>query len=492
MKKSIGLIIVFAVFTVLLICSVYAESGIVPYIDASSWAVPELDKASEYGFVTDKIQDNMGKPITREEFAELAVILYEKYTGVKAVSADMNTFADTVNPEVFKAYNLKIVKGTDIFRKLFSPEDFTTREQVAVMLYRTIKAMNPEADFSTEGIGTFSDENDISGWALESVRFMNKNGFMRGGDGKMNPREICTREMAVLITTRVYEKYFLGDNDDISDNEETNYEDSEESNESAYLEQIVVNDIEIFADNYRIKEKDGFDYIFISADKFKYAFKQPNVGYYTYPELNIIGSSISVVWNNKDGTVMQVDMQEKSDEALLNGIKVDIGIAPYSQSGKMFIPIDFFIAARELDIESSSKGDILYIQYKKEFPENALVGTWSDSDIDLFASLNELTTGAMPVPSFATAYMFKADGTYGLSMVSSGGNNDTLIMQEGKYRIMGNTILCYDIVETVYRGTPFELQYEDKLLETPQYMFIYNYESASGKIEIGGFWLNKL
>ena len=489
MKKSLGLIIVIAIFTASLICSAYAESTGMPYNEASTWAVPELEKALEYGFVTDNLKDKMNTSITREEFAELAVILYEKFTGVKAVSADMNIFTDTVNPEIFKAYNLKIVKGTDTYRKLFSPEDFTTREQVAVMLYRTIKAMNPGVDLDTAGIGTFADENEISGWALESVRFMNMNGFLKGGDGRISPKGTCTREMAVLIATRVYEKYSSGDKGIIIDNNGTNGTDSDES---LYLEQIVVNDIEIYGDNYRVREKGGFDYIFIAADKFKYAFKLPNAGYYTYPEVDIIGSSISVIWNNEEGIKMQVDLQEGSDEALLNGIKVDAGIAPYSENGKLFIPINFFIAAREMDSEASSKGDILYIQYKDDFPEDILVGTWSDSDTDLFKSFEDVTTGAMAEASFATAYMFKADGTYGLRMVSSGGYNDTFIMQNGKYRIMGNTILCYDIVETVYKGTPFVLQYEDKLLETPQYMFIYNYESKSEKVEIGGFWLKKL
>lgn len=489
MKKSISLIIIFIILAASLICSAYAESDAIPYIDASPWAVPELERASEYGFITDKIRDKMNTSITREELAELAVLLYEKFTGTKAVSADISTFVDTLNPEVFKAHNLSIVNGTDTYRKLFSPENFATREQVAVMLYRTVKSMIPGADLSIAGAGAFSDENDISSWAFEPVKFMSKYEFMKGGDGRINPQGTCTREMAVLITARIYEEYYSGSNDITVDNDET---EGTDNNESFYLEQVVVNDIEIYGDNYQIKEKGGNDYILIAADKFKYAFKQPNAGYYTYPEVNIIGSSISVIWSNEDGIVMQVDMQEGSNEASLNGIKVDIGIAPYSQNGKMFIPINFFIAAREMDLELSSEGNILYIQYMKDFIKDILVGTWSDTDIDLFARFKEITTGVMPAASFATTYMFNADDTYGMSMVSSGGNNDTFIMQEGKYRIMGNTILCYDIVETVYKGNPFVLQYEDKMLEIPQYLFIYNYEPKTGKIEIGGFWLNKL
>jgi len=177
------------------------------YQNASPWAEPELDKASVYGFITNSIKDNMSAPITREEFAEVSVKLYEKYTGKQAAAGDMSVFSDTSNPEVFKAFNLKIVNGTDAARKLFSPKGLVNRQQVAAMLFRTISAMSPEADLGASGAGTFADEKDIAPWAIEAVRFMNKNGFLKGSDNKIDPGGICTREMAVIIAARVYEKY---------------------------------------------------------------------------------------------------------------------------------------------------------------------------------------------------------------------------------------------------------------------------------------------
>jgi len=183
------------------------KSGNTDFKGASSWAQAELEKAAGYGFITDRIKDNMSAPITREEFAEVAVKLYEKYAGKQSVTGDMSVFADTANPEIFKAYNLKIVNGTDIAKKLFSPKGSVNRQQVAAMLFRTVSAMNPGADLGTSGAGTFTDEKDIAPWALEAVRFMNKNGFLKGSDNKIDPNGICTREMSVLVATRVYEKY---------------------------------------------------------------------------------------------------------------------------------------------------------------------------------------------------------------------------------------------------------------------------------------------
>ena len=164
------------------------------YRNASPWAESELDKASVYGFITNSIKDNMSAPITREEFAEVAVKLYEKYTGKQAVTGDLSVFADTANPEIFKAYNLKIVNGTDAAKKLFSPKGLVNRQQVAAMLFRTISAMNPGADLGTSGTGTFADEKDIVPWAIEAVRFMNKNGFLKGSDNKFDPDGFAPRD----------------------------------------------------------------------------------------------------------------------------------------------------------------------------------------------------------------------------------------------------------------------------------------------------------
>lgn len=198
------------VLSVLLALALIMQGGAVfgdeAYGGASAWAAAELDKAAGYGLITEKIKDKMNAPISREEFAELAVRLYEKTRGVKAVYTEEDKFSDTKNEEIYKAYNLKIVKGTDMGKRLFSPNQLTDREQVAAMLYRTIQAIDPSTDFSTDGVTSFSDQNVVSSWALESLRYMYKSGFLKGSGGKIDPKGSCTREMAVIIASRILEK----------------------------------------------------------------------------------------------------------------------------------------------------------------------------------------------------------------------------------------------------------------------------------------------
>lgn len=173
---------------------------------ASDWAKADLEKAQEYGLITNRMKDNMSGPITREEFAELATRLYEVYTGQKAAPAPASTFTDTNNPEILKAFQLGIVAG--VGNNKYAPQVLINREQIAAMLNRAVKVLKPGVDLSIVGAPTFADEKEIESYFVENVKFMAKNKLMGSvGDNRFAPKSTCTREQAVLIAMRVYETY---------------------------------------------------------------------------------------------------------------------------------------------------------------------------------------------------------------------------------------------------------------------------------------------
>lgn len=187
------------------IFSIGTEAYQKTYSEASQWAINELDKAAEYGFITDRIKNKMNAPITREEFCEIVVKMYESMTGTKATYQD-NPFTDTSNPEVLKAYELGIVNGVGSNR--FAPHDLVTREQIGAMMYRAVTVCRPDIDLSTGSTASFTDENLISPWALDALKFMNGNDIIRGvGQGCIDPKGTTTREQAVIMIVRSYEKF---------------------------------------------------------------------------------------------------------------------------------------------------------------------------------------------------------------------------------------------------------------------------------------------
>ena len=173
------------------------------YPGASSWAVAEIDLAVKAGLTTSSILSNFQNSITREEFCEIAVKLYEALSGETAQPINPNPFNDTSNSEILKAYNLGIVKG--VAADKFAPNKNITRQEICVMLLRALKAVQPGADYSAVGVGAFADESLIADWAIDAVRYMNKEGIMKGvGAGKIDPLGNTTREQAILLIYRTY------------------------------------------------------------------------------------------------------------------------------------------------------------------------------------------------------------------------------------------------------------------------------------------------
>lgn len=184
-------------------------------LSGSAWALPELKKAGELGLIPSMLNGaDMIKPITREEFAVLAVLLYEKTVGKAATPVEPNPFSDTTNPEILKAYTLGITGGTTL--TTFEPNLLINREQCATMLFRAIKAIAPTADYTVNGVPDFPDQKDIGTWAVDGTKYMSKLGIIKGdANGNFMPKATttaqeavgygtATREAAILMAVRSY------------------------------------------------------------------------------------------------------------------------------------------------------------------------------------------------------------------------------------------------------------------------------------------------
>lgn len=482
MKKRVILMFLCVALLFTLNPTAAAASG--DYKGASEWAVPELDKASGFGLITDKIKNNMKANISREEFAEIAVRLYESCTGKKAETGN-ESFSDTKNPEILKAANLKITGG--IGGGKFGPDQPVTREQIATFLFRTMKAMDLGGDFSAAAGMKFSDDNLIDSWAKDGVYYCSKAGIIKGienkdGTFRFDPDLGSSREVAVIVCTRAYE-WFAGsrqtsDNSVGSDGKDLNGN-------------IVILDSEFKAEEYRIREINGDSFIFLPFERFKYVFKMP-YSPQKYPEVTLQDGRISVGWKDDKGEIMlQVIMRVGSDEAYLLGETIDITVAPFEEGDTVYVPVSLFIGLFEMQMVTF-EGRICF-QYPDNFPQEVLAGTWSTSEIGLFTRYKDIVTGLVSLPSFDFCYVFNPDGTYRLAMASAGGHEDGFLLQHGKYIVIGNTIIYYDQYETLYKGTPLMLQYEERYMEDRlSFSFIEDYNQEENKIELDLTWYHRI
>lgn len=202
MKKTLSVVLCLT-----LLLSTFSTAFATDFQGASDWATAELEMSDADGFITQKIAENMGTNITREEFCEIAVILYDKIGGKQELNNN-NPFTDTTNPNVIKAYNAGIVQG--ISDDLFAPNENLTREQLCVMLIRAMKVAGIifENDSFYNFQKTYEDENDISTWAYIHVLIMNDLKIMNGSGNRLDPKLYLTREQAVIMLERTYLREF--------------------------------------------------------------------------------------------------------------------------------------------------------------------------------------------------------------------------------------------------------------------------------------------
>ncbi len=217
MRRLLTAILVIVMITCTIPIDVTAEAEPPAWSQASSWAVGELTKADNAGLIPDILKGaDLTKPITREEFCELALLLYEKGTGNSPAPASPNPFTDTKNPQVLKAFALGITTGTSA--TTFSPQVLINREQCAAMLFRAIKAIHPDGDYSVAGIPDFPDQKHISSYAVEAAKYMSKLGIVKGDAKGYFMHKATTdeqtaagygmaaREAAILMSVRTYEQ----------------------------------------------------------------------------------------------------------------------------------------------------------------------------------------------------------------------------------------------------------------------------------------------
>ena len=82
---------------------------------------------------------------------------------------------------------------------MFAPYEPMTREQVATVLYKYAKCKNANVDVQGDLL-PFADNNEISSWAEESMKWAVGNKIIVGNDGKLSPKAYITRaEMATVI-----------------------------------------------------------------------------------------------------------------------------------------------------------------------------------------------------------------------------------------------------------------------------------------------------
>ena len=169
-------------------------------LNISSWAETEVMNAQNEGLVPEGLGSDYTRNITREEFASLAVALYEKKCG--EITPVKVGFADTNSINVAKAYTIGVVNG--VSEDKFAPDKNITRQEMCVMTVRNIEAMLKDDFLLTYNDHIFEDDTEIDDWAFEQVLYAYDNSIIKGvGDNKISPLGTATIEQSIILNYRV-------------------------------------------------------------------------------------------------------------------------------------------------------------------------------------------------------------------------------------------------------------------------------------------------
>jgi hypothetical protein len=108
--------------------------------------------------------------------------------------------------DLLLAYQLGIVSG--VGGTLFAPERRITRQEICVMLTRTISALRANTSVTPPDGRMFADEASIAEWAMDAVKYLYSRGIMSGvGENKIAPLSDATREQAILLVLNLANQY---------------------------------------------------------------------------------------------------------------------------------------------------------------------------------------------------------------------------------------------------------------------------------------------
>ena len=175
--------------------------------DCSNWAADYIVEAKDLGFLDDVTEIQYKEPVTREKFCEIIYNMLDKTMDIKWKKVSPNPFSDTVNEKINSLRLEGLIKGKG--DGTFAPNDYLTREEAATIIDRIYKNGVLYGTGTTGNWVKFSDESEISDWALYGVQNASKQGIMLGtSEGKFAPKEIYTTEQAITSIVRMYHQNF--------------------------------------------------------------------------------------------------------------------------------------------------------------------------------------------------------------------------------------------------------------------------------------------
>ncbi len=176
-------------------------------IDKYKWAKNQIEILASKGIAdgTGKDTFSPGTDITRADFLVMLVRTLGLSASFDTNFVDIKSGTDYYK-EIGIAKKLGLTDGDGNNR--FNPSSRITRQDMMVLTTRALKMLKLAQTAEPSVLEGFSDRNEISEYAAESMAIMVKERFIEGSGDRINPRGAATRAEAAVFLYRIYSKKY--------------------------------------------------------------------------------------------------------------------------------------------------------------------------------------------------------------------------------------------------------------------------------------------
>ena len=189
-------------------CALVIPSHAQALENVENWAQAGVQAAQQSGLEPAALVGaDGGAPITRAEFAAVALSAYEAVSGQQA-ELEAAAFPDCNDPVVGAASRLGLLTGRS--DGTFAPDTTINRQELCVMLASVARAAGCEVEAKGD-LSQFPDGDTVDWWALEAMTAMTDLGIMSGvstyGALTLEPFGEASRQQALLLSVRFVDTF---------------------------------------------------------------------------------------------------------------------------------------------------------------------------------------------------------------------------------------------------------------------------------------------
>lgn len=172
----------------------------------ATWAENIVAQAKENDLIVENLGSDFTQTINREQIAHLLMNVYHRATGIQVMSGE-TPFSDTNDAQIVGANKLGIIGGRP--DGSFDPTATATRQEIAIMIYNTIRAIEDagftnDVDHDATSLSGFLDIDSVADWAKNPVAILVNNQFMAGSGDNLNPLATTTIQESLVFANRLF------------------------------------------------------------------------------------------------------------------------------------------------------------------------------------------------------------------------------------------------------------------------------------------------